>query len=180
MAARQPAPPPMHLVEDFVNTRNEDDESLATPAALAGWLTERGLGPPRLRATKDDLARAVEVREALRALLMANNGGPADPDAPRALNAFAARVPYVARFSDGGAAALSPAGDGADSALAGLLRIVLDAMAEGTWPRLKACRMRTCGWAFYDSSKNRSAAWCSMRVCGNRQKARTYRARHGG
>ncbi len=52
-------------------------------------------------------------------------------------------------------------------------------MAEGNWPRLKVCREDTCAWAFYDRSKNRSGAWCSMAVCGNRTKARAYRARHG-
>jgi predicted RNA-binding Zn ribbon-like protein len=32
-------------------------------------------------------------------------------------------------------------------------------------------------WAFYDRSKNRSGHWCSMRVCGNRAKARQFRER---
>jgi predicted RNA-binding Zn ribbon-like protein len=51
-------------------------------------------------------------------------------------------------------------------------------MSEGTWSRLKACLADTCQWAFYDQSKNRSAHWCSMAVCGNRAKARAYRNRH--
>ena len=58
-----------------------------------------------------------------------------------------------------------------------LLSFVYAATADGTWPRLKACREHTCEWAFYDHTKNRSGAWCSMAVCGNRAKARTYRAR---
>ena len=47
----------------------------------------------------------------------------------------------------------------------------------GTWERFKVCRSDTCRWAFYDHSKNGRSCWCSMRVCGSRQKARTYRAR---
>ncbi|HKC76276.1 MAG TPA: CGNR zinc finger domain-containing protein [Chloroflexota bacterium] len=43
--------------------------------------------------------------------------------------------------------------------------------------RLKICRNETCRWAFYDYSKNRSGAWCTMAVCGSRSKARTYRQR---
>ena len=31
---------------------------------------------------------------------------------------------------------------------------------------------------FYDQSRNRSRAWCSMEVCGNREKARSFRVRH--
>ena len=61
-----------------------------------------------------------------------------------------------------------------------MLAIVFRAMEDGTWARLKACREDTCQWAFYDRSKNRSATWCSMAVCGNRAKARTYRQRHRG
>jgi predicted RNA-binding Zn ribbon-like protein len=51
------------------------------------------------------------------------------------------------------------------------------AQADGTWPRLKACPADACGWAFYDRSRNHSRTWCDMSVCGNRAKARSYRAR---
>jgi predicted RNA-binding Zn ribbon-like protein len=50
-------------------------------------------------------------------------------------------------------------------------------MADGSWARLKACRSQLCKWLFYDRSRNRSAVWCSMAVCGNRTKTRAYRAR---
>ena len=49
------------------------------------------------------------------------------------------------------------------------------AMLDGSWARLKACR--NCHWSFYDYSPNRSAAWCSMQLCGNRAKTRAYRRR---
>jgi predicted RNA-binding Zn ribbon-like protein len=41
----------------------------------------------------------------------------------------------------------------------------------------KACPGRHCGWAFYDRSLSRTSTWCSMRVCGGREKARAYRWR---
>ena len=59
-----------------------------------------------------------------------------------------------------------------------LLAIVVEAQAAGTWARLKACPAEDCHWAFYDASRNRSRTWCSMQGCGNRAKARAYRARH--
>jgi predicted RNA-binding Zn ribbon-like protein len=40
-----------------------------------------------------------------------------------------------------------------------------------------ACTSDECLWAFYDRSRNRSRHWCSMGVCGNRAKTRTYRAK---
>ena len=55
--------------------------------------------------------------------------------------------------------------------------LLVEAMADGTWSRLKACSADSCQWVFYDTSKNRSGHWCSMRVCGNRAKARQFRAR---
>ena len=58
-----------------------------------------------------------------------------------------------------------------------VMAIVHAAIADGTWSRLKACREPTCEWAFYDYTKNRSGAWCTMDVCGNRAKARAYRER---
>jgi predicted RNA-binding Zn ribbon-like protein len=62
--------------------------------------------------------------------------------------------------------------------LARLAAIVARSQAEGTWPRMKACPNDSCHWAFYDRSRNRSRTWCTMSVCGNRAKARSYRARH--
>ena len=66
-------------------------------------------------------------------------------------------------------------------ALAGLLLAGMawmpSAQAQGTWARLKACSADSCRWAFYDFSRNHSRTWCTMAECGNRAKARAYRAR---
>jgi len=59
----------------------------------------------------------------------------------------------------------------------GLLAAVADSQAAGSWERIKACAAEDCQWAFYDHSRNRSRAWCTMEVCGNRAKTRAYRAR---
>ncbi|MGH3648336.1 MAG: CGNR zinc finger domain-containing protein [Micromonosporaceae bacterium] len=64
-----------------------------------------------------------------------------------------------------------------EAALASLLAAVAEAVAAGTWDRLKACRNPRCQWAYYDQSRNRSRAWCSMDTCGNRAKARAFRRR---
>ena len=67
---------------------------------------------------------------------------------------------------------------GVDGLLGRVLAVAYGAMIDGTWPRLKACRNHGCRWAFYDESRNRSASWCSMQLCGNRTKTRAYRRRH--
>ena len=58
-----------------------------------------------------------------------------------------------------------------------LQAIVAEARHRGVWERMKACRQETCGWLFYDGSRNRSSSWCSMSICGGREKARAYRRR---
>jgi predicted RNA-binding Zn ribbon-like protein len=55
----------------------------------------------------------------------------------------------------------------------------MTAMSAGSWRRLKLCANPDCGRAFYDSSRNRSARWCSMATSGNRMKGRAYRRRQG-
>ena len=153
-------------------------DSIATPAGLRSWLAERSLAPADLRPTDDDVARVAEFREALRALLHANNGGELGPEELRRLNR-AGRGGLRVRFRQDGGAALEPQPEEPiAAAIGGVVAIVFTAISDGTFDRLKACPGRDCGWAFYDRSKNHSAKWCSMAVCGSREKVRAHRARH--
>jgi predicted RNA-binding Zn ribbon-like protein len=43
---------------------------------------------------------------------------------------------------------------------------------------LRACADPQCRWLFLDTSKNHSRRWCDMKVCGNRMKARRFKAQH--
>jgi predicted RNA-binding Zn ribbon-like protein len=171
------APGRLELVREFVNTRDIDDDldDIASPDALEKWLAGHDLATGA--ANEADVARFADVREGLRALMLANNGEPRDEDAVARLDAVAATVPVSVRFGDE-SCALEPEGKGLDGALGSILGLVHTAMRDGTFQRLKACREHTCEWAFYDHSRNRSATWCSMEVCGNRAKARAFRARH--
>jgi predicted RNA-binding Zn ribbon-like protein len=76
----------------------------------------------------------------------------------------------------GGALKIDPGGDGAAALEARLLLAIERVQALGAWARLKACPAEDCGWAFVDTSRNRSRTWCSMEVCGNRSKTRRYRS----
>jgi predicted RNA-binding Zn ribbon-like protein len=156
------APEPLRLVQRFVNTVDHEHhrEWIGTAAELAEFL---GCDEEEV-----DVERAHELREALRLLLRANNGAPLDADALGTVNRVAARVRL--ELDEHGRVAV-----GADDPLARVVAVAFEAMLEGTWPRLKACR--NCKWAFYDYSKNRAASWCSMQLCGNRLKTRAYRSR---
>ena len=177
------APGELNHIRRFVNTLDleERTDEIAEPAALRDWLAERDLIDPGAALGSDDVASAHEVREALRKLLLANNGDPVDQAAVETLNDAAARADLQVRFAPDGAARLAPVQSAIDGAIGRLLAIVFRAMADGTWPRLKACAFHDrCEWAFYDWSKNRSGTWCDMAVCGNRAKAAAYRERRRG
>jgi predicted RNA-binding Zn ribbon-like protein len=182
MSKQRKAPGELEQVRAFVNTRQigHAGEHLSDPGALAGWLTERGLAPRAVRATRGDLAHALELREALRAMLVAHTHTAATVPASvtGALDAASRRARLALCFAEDGGATLVPDAPGVNGSLGRLLAIVHDAIAQGTWTRLKACREPDCEWAFYDHTKNRSGAWCSMEGCGNRAKARAYRERH--
>jgi predicted RNA-binding Zn ribbon-like protein len=173
----QPAPGELALVQRFVNTADldTDTDQFADAAGLAAWLREAGLADDDL--DEFDRRRIVEFREALRRLLLFHNGAELDASAVGALDAAGRTARVQVAFDAGGAARLEPAGRGVDRVLGRLLAIVARAQAEGTWPRLKACSSDTCMWAYYDRSRNRSRTWCTMSICGNRAKARSYRAR---
>jgi predicted RNA-binding Zn ribbon-like protein len=173
------APGDLELVRAFVNTLDveEGSDELADARALAVWLRGHGLMRGRA-ADRADLTNARRLREALRALLLENNGVSVRKEAAATLNRAAGRAGLGVRFEPGGKAGLAPAKGGVDGALGRLLAIVSASMVDGSWSRLKACRAEDCRWAFYDRARNRSRHWCSMAVCGNRTKARAYRRRH--
>src|SRR5215469_1236568 len=170
------------LLLEFVNTRDiqPDTDELDTPDKLAAWLAAHHLVPAGTRhAEAADLSVAITLREGLRAALLAHHG----PDQqahqqalPAELDGVLARLPVRVSLAAGDPA-LRPAGDGITGGLSGLAAAIMETVADGTWTRLKVCLEETCREAFLDTSKNRSRSWCSMRVCGNRTKTRTYRAR---
>lgn len=174
----EPAPGRLALVERFVNTVDLEHrrEMLSAPERLRDVLAlERAI-----RISAADLRHALEVRAALRALALANNGGEPDGEPAQVLERAAERGRLVVRFDRicfEGVARLEPATRDVDGALAELVGVVYTAMADGTWTRLKACRRDVCQWLFYDRSRNRSAVWCQMAVCGNRVKTKAYRER---
>jgi predicted RNA-binding Zn ribbon-like protein len=181
MADREPAPAPLATIQRLVNTVELDvdprPDALATAAGARSFLVDQDLVGADVEVTAADAARLRELREALRALLLANNGLPLDEGAVEVLNRAAAGSALGAQFAADGTLGLGGRGTGVDGAIGALIAIVFEAVADGTWGRLKACREDTCEWAFYDRSRNRSSQWCVMAVCGNRNKARSYRAR---
>jgi predicted RNA-binding Zn ribbon-like protein len=142
---------------DFLNTLDVEDETdvLAQTATWRQWAGDRELTP-------DALHTARATREALRAAV----GDRFAAQAPLAM-------PVQIRLSPDGPSLITTGAVGAVLAAATRLTVL------GEWQRVKICPADDCRWAFYDESRNRSRNWCSMRVCGNREKARAWRERTG-
>ncbi|MET9374513.1 CGNR zinc finger domain-containing protein [Streptomyces sp. NPDC003035] len=174
---REVAPGRLALVQSFVNSVNVEfgPDEFASVAGLARWMERQGFPTGALAPSEPDRREAVEVREALRALMRENNGAGPDPAARAVVERVAAHCPLVLGFGEDGVPRLRPGGTGTRGMIGQVLAIVVEAAGDGSWQRLKACHEHRCEWAFYDRARNRSGRWCSMAVCGTRSKMQTYR-----
>jgi predicted RNA-binding Zn ribbon-like protein len=152
---------------------NTDDQAAPADlerirALLNTWLipndtrvaTDRFRGNAVVRELRDDLRRVVE--------------GTAPTDAT--LNTWVRRLDVTPQVADG---VVRFRGNGSAGQL---LAIVVAALADGAWARLRACP--DCHWVFYDHTRNGSKRWCLMsaggpdgRSCGSIAKVRAHRER---
>ena len=107
----KPAPMPLLLVQSFVNTWDSDHGSdlLLDPAAARDWLTGAGLWSAERTPDPAELHLARGVREGIRAMLVANSGGP--PPAPgdlQPLQAVAQASRPALQVGPGGQVSLGP------------------------------------------------------------------------
>jgi predicted RNA-binding Zn ribbon-like protein len=176
----KPAPEPLARVQALVNTveRPDGQDRLADPADAHPWLVDNHLLAPHAELTDTDLDLVRAVREAIRAMLVHNAGGPPpNKTALAVLRTVAERGTASVDLGDDGEVRLSARGDTARDRLVELLVIIRDGQRDGTWALLKACANEECQWAFYDKSRNHGGTWCTMATCGNKLKNREFRAR---
>jgi predicted RNA-binding Zn ribbon-like protein len=190
-------------------SRDRDDDVLDSPVRFVAFARKQGLLTSSeahlLRSAAADSAwfeslvdRVREMRELLHRMFARVADGQA-PDAAdlEALEGFlAASAQKLAlatdadrgiswRWNDRGRAPLTGAtpeelGPAATARIVGALaRSAADLLTCGELERVKVCDAHDCGWLFVDVSRNRSRRWCDMAGCGNRDKARRYRERHG-
>jgi predicted RNA-binding Zn ribbon-like protein len=178
MADRDTAGGALGLVQAFVNTVDLQDgpEELTDPNTLRAWLVATGLLEAGAVVTESDLRHALALREAIRGVIGANTGGAVYPVDVATLNEAASASRLRARFGPDGRARLEPVVAGVVGAMGRIVAAVFTSMAEPEWSRLKLCSSPACRWAFYDRSRNHSSRWCTMATCGNREKARRFRA----
>jgi hypothetical protein len=141
------------LLVDFLNTLDveEGTDALDDRDGLNAWAAGHGVEPGEPDETR-------RVRDALRSVL----------------DGESASLPSIELETTCGERTVGlTARTAAEAAVASSVILSI----QGKLERVKLCGADDCRWAFFDQSRNGSRTWCSMGVCGNRQKARTYRAK---
>jgi predicted RNA-binding Zn ribbon-like protein len=179
-AARWRAPGRLEHVRRFLNTwehlarTREDRDHLPSLAGDAeAW--ERRF-PSLRRPRKDELEELIALRTGLRRAVED------DLDVQWFNTQLQAARVTVNIDASGSTIRYVPAGEA--TAVSDLLAIVVEAIGDGTWQRLKACP--DCQLVFFDRTRNASKRWCQMsarqggRACGSISKVQSWRARKGG
>lgn len=181
-------PSELALLYDFVNTLDErrfmekgaphgGGDEIATPPLLANWMRARGLLGAHARITAAEHRAALDLRQALREFLRhPPDQRPRADASARKLAAASRAFPLALSVSDTGSVEL--AAMPGSSLLGRVLAQMLGLAGSDRLDRLKTCASDECRWIFFDRSKPANRHWCSSARCGNRQKTRTYRARH--
>ncbi len=175
---RHAAPARLALVQDLVNTVDFEGgvEEFGTPEELTAWVRGRGIEPDA-DFDADGLARVLELREALREVCAAHAGTDVPAETLETLAGLLAAAPLSLAVDAEGSARVAPAAGltGVPALTARIAAAVAEAAADGTWQRLKTCHSHTCRWVYYDRSPAGRSRWCTMSLCGSREKMRRYR-----
>jgi predicted RNA-binding Zn ribbon-like protein len=177
---------------DFVNTIHdryaaEVEDYLQQPQRFIEWCARAGVLSPDdgVRAPLAGHKRAALMREVatlrdhLHALFAARiDNRPPPPGVVRSVDSWVHRA--WASQSLGVDGRLHWRADAYDAWLP-LKRVVLDALdllSEASGSRLRRCaNITSCGWVYFDTSKNQRRRWCAMETCGIADKMRRYRRR---
>lgn len=166
-------------VLDFVSTLRarrieEPVEFLNSPADLDAWFVESGMLPEGTNPSDGDFAAALELREAVYALMWARlHDRPMPQEAIDAVNAVAAEAPLRPVLTTDAWASTG----NSRQALSQLAREAIEIAGGDETYLLRECGRPVCTQIYLDHSRGHRREWCSMSTCGSRMKAKAYRDR---
>jgi predicted RNA-binding Zn ribbon-like protein len=188
-----------HAALDLVNTldwrfrEGEPEELLTSYDDLIAFVEQNGLLAARqARALRREgngagelaLREARDLREALASVFYAQlDEGSPGPAQMRRLEGFMREARNRERLVWAGARAaweLASMETVPELPVWLLARSAAGLIASQDVGKLRACGDPQCRWLFLDTSKNHTRRWCDMKVCGNRMKARRFKAQHKG
>jgi len=152
------------------------EELLTRPELLSEFAVQGGLLDGAIDVTGDDLAAAIELREAIYRTVI----GRLEHRRPRLadvdlLNERAAQPQLTPRLQRTGATRREGT---APQLLATLAADLLDLLAGTDIENVKRCADSDCTRLYVDASRAKNRHWCGMGTCGNRAKVQAFRARH--
>lgn len=186
------------LCLDFANTttgwrkRTMAGDKLNRPADLVTWaraagqidqararqiLAEIDLAP---KAAERLLKRARVLRNSIYRIFAARSAGerPQEGDLARLNQELARAIKNLTVGAENGGFGwrwqAAAEGRGFESLLWPVARAAADFLVDCDASRIRACDADTCGWLFYDTSKNGRRRWCDMSSCGAREKSRRH------
>jgi predicted RNA-binding Zn ribbon-like protein len=122
-----------------------------------------------------EIADLLAVRSLIYRMLLpfAHGAAPAAAD----VAAFNARLQKVSGSlqlvsAKGGYTLVGSAEDPLERIAVEAVRSAAELLVSGRPDQIRLCG--ECGWMFYDTSRNHLRRWCSMKICGNRAKARRH------
>jgi predicted RNA-binding Zn ribbon-like protein len=164
---------------DFAGTlkyrRSAREELLTEPDRLSAWAVEAGLVDAGIAVTADDLAAAIELREAIYRLVTARlENRPFEVADVDLINDRASQPRLTPRLDAAGSTSRNGT---ASQLLAALATDLLDLLASGDIDNVKGCAHENCTRLYLDSSRAKNRHWCGMGTCGNKVKVQAFRAR---
>lgn len=170
-----------NLALDLLGTlkwrRTRPEEGLSTPDDAARWALAAGIltEPPPVDVTAFD--QLIAVRESIYRLVEAARNRTANPGPDlHELNAAANRPLPALTLTAEGARRTGPLG-AVTAEVARAAITFLDEIHDQDNSRVRECERPECTRVFIDRSRAGTRTWCGMAECGNRAKAREYRAR---
>lgn len=155
----------------------ETVEHIPTPSRLDAWFLENDLAVAP--CTPDDLRAAVELREAIHRVMVADATEECWPEAAvDVINRSSAHGNASAHLGMDGTRVWHWGGGGtARDALSVVAADAIEVLSGHRGGRLALCASPTCREPFLDVSQNHTRKWCDMNYCGNRYKKARFRSK---
>lgn len=154
-------------------------ERFKGPGDLRDWFAQGPLRLPDVAADADALGAAGDLREAIQRVafaLLAQQAPPAEHVG--VLNGFAAPAPLARTLKPETLELSVTTPVPVEAVLSELARDALDLAADPqVRERVRQCESPDCQLLFFDDSRPGTRRWCSASRCGDRARARAYRAR---
>jgi predicted RNA-binding Zn ribbon-like protein len=176
LALAESTPPRLVPLINLINAHSIGGaaDAFDSTASAESYLAESGFDVDAVRVTPAALRQLRSLRDALIAVIER----PDDQSAWAEIDAIASRARLRLRFTAPGESELTTAASGVQAIVYQTIAILHNALADGTWSRLRLCALDVCHSAFYDATRSRTQRWHSYAMCGNRTNVAAYRAAH--